>query len=642
MYRDKLLAINHSLVMFSLLSFAMTSCQQSATRDTTLFSLRSTDHTQVTFSNTLIETDSLNMLTFTNFYTGSGVAIGDLNNDGLSDIFFGGNQVSSRLYINQRGLRFEDRTNSAGLVTDKWVTGVSLIDIDQDGFLDIYLSVSGPADREKNRNLLFINNGDLTFEESGKKYGLDDPSQSTHASFFDYDRDGDLDLFLAINPTDFALTLMGRAATRKVNGQAASTDKLFRNNGDGTFSDVSRVAGILYEGYSLGVNTSDFNNDGWVDIFISNDFATNDVLYINQHDGTFINQAADRLRHSSFASMGNDVADINNDGWQDLFVLDMYPEDNYREKMLVPTPNYNMFYYLLGLGYEPQYPRNVLQLNNGNGTFSEIGQMSGLSKTDWSWSALFADYDNDGLKDLYVTNGFTRDLGNLDFLNYNENSPFVNPNASPALHYQSIVNQDGTKIPNYAFMNKGDLTFEKVSSSWGLEKPSFSNGCAYGDLDGDGDLELVVSNINESAFIYENHSDQTGHHYLDLQLEGPDQNLHALGAKVKIRAGGKSQFHEHNIYRGYLSSVDQMIHFGLDTISVIDSIEVTWPDGSVTEFTDVKANQRHVISYKSGHSTPPINSVSDSDLPFAVFRDSALESYVHHDNPSRDFFIQPL
>ena len=402
--------------------------------------LLSTKKTGIDFNNRVIENDSMNMLTFTNFYTGSGVGIGDINNDGLQDIYFGSNMESGQLYLNKGNFVFENITKSAGLTTDRWITGVSMVDINQDGNLDIYLSISGPTNKfRNNENLLFVNNGDLTFTEKGQSYNLNDSAQTTHGSFFDYDKDGDLDLFSIINPTDFPLNYMGRITIKKVNGEAASTDKLFRNNGDGTFTDVSRQAGILLEGYSLGINTSDFNHDGWVDVFIANDFSTNDIFYINNGDGTFTNRAAEYLKHTSYASMGTDAGDFNNDGLQDLVVVDMYPEDSYREKMLVAGTPYNSFQNMINRGYEPQYGRNVLQVNNGNGTFSEIGQMAGVAKTDWSWSTLFADFDNSGYKDLFIANGFTRDVGNLDFMKYKEFSPFTDPDADPAVRFAAYL-----------------------------------------------------------------------------------------------------------------------------------------------------------------------------------------------------------
>ena len=373
----------------------ITSCNK-VSDSNSLFRLVPGDESGITFKNELHESMNENMLFFSNYYTGSGVGIIDVNNDGLPDVFLGGNQVSSRLYLNMGDLRFKDITEKAGVETDRWITGVSVVDLNRDGFDDLYLSVSGFLKIGDTRNLLFINNGDNTFSEEASSYGLDVKEQTSHTSFFDYDRDGDLDAYLAINPSDYGLYYMGRVKKPKLQGEAPSTDKLFENLGDGTFKDVSKDAGILVEGYSLSLNTGDFNQDGLPDIFVSNDFIQNDILYINQGDGTFSNRLSSTFNVTSYASMGTDAADINNDGFIDLITLDMVPEDSYREKLIVPTGSYNYYQRTLSLGYHPQFSRNVLQLNNGDGTYSEIGRLAGVARTDWSWSALFADLDNDG------------------------------------------------------------------------------------------------------------------------------------------------------------------------------------------------------------------------------------------------------
>ena len=420
-----------------------------------LFRLVPGSESGVTFVNELHESMNKNMLFFSTYYTGSGVGIIDINKDGLPDIFLGGNQVSSRLYLNQGNLKFKDITESAGVKTERWITGISVADVNGDGYDDLYLSVSGFTSSGDTRNLLYINNGDNTFSEKAEEYGLDVREQTTHASFFDYDQDGDLDVYLAINPSDYGLYYMGRKTKPKLNGEAASTDKLFENLGNGSFRDVSKQAGILIEGYSLSVNTGDFNGDGLPDVFVSNDFIQNDILYVNQGDGTFANELKSTFNVTSYASMGMDAADINNDGLTDLITLDMVPEDSYREKLIVPTGSYNYYEHTLSLGYHPQFSRNVLQINNGDGTYSEIGRLAGVARTDWSWSALFADLDNDGFKDLYVTNGFRRELGNLDYIVYNENSPFTNPGSNLEQQIRQINTTPGVPLPNYAFGNKG-------------------------------------------------------------------------------------------------------------------------------------------------------------------------------------------
>jgi len=470
-----------------------------------LFELLDSDHTHIDFINEIVETDSFNMYEFMNIYTGGGVAIGDINNDGLEDVFLSGNNVSSRLYLNMGDMSFEDITSSSGLTTDRWCGGVSMVDINQDGWLDIYISVSGSGTSEKRRNLLYVNQRDNTFKESAESYNLDDDRQCMHASFFDYDRDNDLDLYVIVNPVDYTMSDVNNIKERSLNGEAASTDILYRNDG-GRYVDVSSEAGILVEGYSLGLVTADINNDGWIDVYVSNDFLTNDIMYINNGDGTFTNRAKDYLDHTSFAGMGADISDMNNDGHVDIMVADMLPEDNYRRKMIIPGTSYDRFQMTLDRGYEPQYTRNTLQLNNGDGSFSEIGQLAQVDQSDWSWSALFADWDADTDKDLLITNGFLRDVGNLDYISYqrSDNSPFGDKKEQYQKRLKDISALGEVKIPNYIFENNGDLTFSKKMDEWGMGQLSCSNGAAFGDLDLDGDLDIVINNVNDKAFVFQN------------------------------------------------------------------------------------------------------------------------------------------
>ncbi len=607
-----------------------------------LFELLEEDHTGIYFKNEIIENDTHNILNFTNLYTGAGVGIGDFNNDDLPDLFFGSNMESSQLYLNKGNLQFENITTSAHVETDRWIMGVAVVDINADGWDDVYLSVSGNATSEKRKNLLFINQQDNTFLEQAENYGIADTSQCTHANFFDYDKDGDLDLFLIVNPTDYTLYNINSIKKRKLNGEAASTDILYQNNGDGTFTNVSRAAGILIEGYSLSLNVSDLNNDGWSDIYVTNDFLTNDILYINNQDGTFTNRSSEMLKHTSFASMGVDVADINNDGLPEIYVLDMFPEDNYRQKMIMSGSNYDRFKYTLKAGYEPQYSRNTLQLNNGDNTFSEIGQLANIHKTDWSWSALLADYDNDGYRDLFVTNGFRRDLGDLDYINYNNQSSFGTPETRKAEQLERIINQSGAKLKNYIFRNEQNFQFSNQIQNWGFDIETYSHGAAFADLDQDGDLDLVINNVAQNAMIYENKSNELNdHHFLKIKLNGTPDNPHAFGTKIWLHYKDQVQFVEQTPYRGYESSVDPILHFGLGKVKKVDYIEIEWMDGSKQKIEEVKIDTTITINYNQQENRFP-NQPSFNNNP--IFETITIEglNFVHKEDDQVDFKTQSL
>lgn len=642
-YRNKnTFGIAVLLVLYGCLSIGLLfSCTDR--KPDTLFREIAPSESGITFSNDLTESYDHNMLMFSNFYTGGGIGILDVNKDGLQDLFFGGNQVSSKLYLNQGGLKFKDITEEAGISTDRWITGISVVDINADGYDDIYLSVSGFVSSGNTENLLFINNQDNSFSEMAAAYGLNDKAQTTHTSFFDYDRDGDLDAFMAINPTDFSLFYMNRVKKPAIKGEARSTDKLYENLGNGKFREVSKEAGILFEGYSLGLNTSDVNDDGWVDVYVTNDFITNDILYINQGDGTFTNALKSAFDITSYASMGNDIADINNDGLLDLYTLDMLPEDSYREKILVNTTNYNFYQMVLNLGYHPQFTRNMLQLNNGDGTFSEIGHLAGVSRTDWSWSPLFADFDNDGFKDLHVTNGFRRELGNLDYINYNEYSPFVNPGSSIQKQIDEINTTPGIPLKNYAYKNQGDLSFVNTTEAWGFTKPTYSNGSAVGDLDNDGDLDLVINNIDMPAMLYENLTDKENQHFLKVKLQYEGANPNAIGARVFLEQQHTNQMVELNPYRGYLSSCDRTVHFGLGTSEDTSRLKVVWPNSKISYHELAALDSTISITYarQAGDNTIPNMEASTSPLFTDITVESGLD-FVHQENNQVDFHKQFL
>lgn len=609
-----------------------------------IFEQLSADHTGIHFNNLIEEDEQHNVYEFMNIYTGAGVAAGDINSDGLTDLYFSGNMVSGRLYLNKGHLQFEDITESSGILNKRWGTGTSMVDINQDGWMDIYVCVSGNEAIEQRANLLYVNNGDNTFTERAAAYGIADARQAMHASFFDYDRDGDLDLFLIINPAGYA-SRVNDVRPKQLNGEAPSTDVLYRNNGDNTFTDVSVEAGILAEGYSLGLSTSDINHDGWPDIYISNDFIGNDVLYINNTDGTFTDKAGSYFKHTSYAGMGNDVADFNNDGLVDIIELDMRPEDNRRQKLIMPSGNYDKFQLALKMGYAPQYSRNTLQLNQGTGVFSEVGFLSGVSSTDWSWSGLFADYDNDGDKDIFVTNGFLRDLGNLDYIRYQDtyNMPMGTAKAKRAEKLETIKSLEGVALHDYIFENKGALTFADRSRDWGFRTAGYSNGAAYVDLDNDGDLELVVNNINDKAHIYENRTNQIlKHHFLRVKLKGTEANLNGIGSRLKIQYDNKLQFLEYTPYRGYESTVDPVMHVGLGSQQQIDTLELTWPDGKQQLLTNITADQLLVLDYQDAGEQEAALEEAPSPTLFQEVSGQYNIDYLHQENTHVDFKIQPL
>jgi hypothetical protein len=619
----------------------------------TLFEVRSARTTGIDFANVLEEDDSVyNPLDFDYLYNGAGVALGDVNGDGLLDVYFGGNMVSSRLYLNQGDLRFEDVTEAAGAGTTAWATGVSMVDINQDGLLDIYVCVAGLVPVAERGNLLFINQGVdekgvPRFEERAREYGLDDTGYSTHAAFLDYDRDGDLDVYLLTNALeDFNRNTM---RPRRTSGQATSTDRLYRNNGDGMFIDVSREAGILSEGYGLGVGVSDLNRDGWPDIYVANDFLSNDLIWVNNGDGTFTDRAQQYLTHMTHNGMGMDAADYDNDGLVDIVVLDMLPPDNLRKKMMLMGGNYDKFHMGLDLGYARQYMRNTLQHNLGPGPdgqphFAEIGQLAGIDETDWSWAPLFADFDLDGRKDLFVSNGYRRDVTNLDFILYLQDSLRTNdPVERARLLRQKLRELPEVELPNHIFRNNGDLTFDDRSEAWGVDVRTYSNGAAYGDLDNDGDLDLVVSNLDQPALVYENRArqQQTGH-YLTVKLRGPASNPTGFGATVSVEAGGERQVMESNPFRGYKSTMDPRLHLGLGQAAEADEIEVVWVDGRRQVVRGVTADTVIVLDHAMAEAPGADPSPPERPTAEPLFGRVTGIDAAHVEREVVDFRITPL
>jgi hypothetical protein len=624
------------------LLFTILSCNKSKT----LFQEVPVSKSGIQFINKLNYSDSLTVLDFEYMFNGAGVAILDINNDGLQDIFFTGNMVSARLYLNKGNFQFEDITEKAGITTDGWCYGAAVVDINQDGYQDIYVCKSGnkftPPDQRK--NLFFINNGNNTFTESAAKMGLDDDGYDVQAAFFDYDKDGDLDMYLMRNSFVNYNRNNAREIKKDTAGTASTAGKIYRNNGNLTFTDVSKEAGINVEGFGLGLSICDINNDNWPDIYVSNDFITNDMVWINNHDGTFTNKAKHYLRHQTYNAMGNDVADFNNDGFEDMVAVDMLPPDNKRWKLTIGGNRYDEFQNSLRLNYAPQYIRNTLQLNNGDGSFSEISQASGVNATEWSWAPLFADFDNDGWKDLFIANGYRTDITNLDFMVYGKRAVFMGtPQANRKERLKLLENYPGVHVGNYMYKNNKDLTFTDVSKNWGLDKPSYSNGSAYADLDNDGDLDLVVNNIDEPAMVYENRNNifSPGTKWIKVKCKGPQGNRDGLEAKVWLWQNGMVQFNYCASVRGYISSVPPIMHFGLAD-KPIDSLRILWPDGHQQIIKQPKENQLLVLNYTDAlPSGTELNTIKQPKYFTEV--DSLWQiNYKHQEDDYVDFKAQPI
>ncbi len=668
-------APNHpspSRILVPLLAVLLAGCaQQDAARPDvaveTLFTQLPTAYTRIDFENRLTDTPKFNVFTYRNYYDGGGVGLADLNNDGLLDVYFTANLTPNKLYLNKGDFLFEDVTGKAGVAgRHKWSTGVSIADVNGDGLLDIYVSNSGDVPGDDRANELFINQGPDSdgvprFREQAAGYGLADKSHSTHAAFFDYDKDGDLDCYL-MNNTSRPLSSFTVQNIRDERHEGGG-DKLYRNDtgsGSGTgsvvFTDVSEEAGIYGSeiGFGLGVTVGDVDGDGWLDIYISNDFFERDYLYINNQDGTFREEVEARMRHISLSSMGADMADINNDGFAEIYVTDMLPDTDRRLKMTSTFDSWRTYQNGIKNGFYHQFMRNMLHRNNGNGTFSEIGLIAGVAATDWSWSALITDFDLDGFKDIFIANGIYRDLTDQDFIAFFADEEaikqWIRENGSD---FRKLLEElPSTPLENYLFANDGDpgsspgqgLIFTNRTAEWGLDTPSFSNGSAYGDLDNDGDLDLVVNNVNQQAFVYRNEADTLrDHRYLQVVLEGAGKNPFAIGAKVTLRHGGQAYYLEQVPTRGFQSTVDPVLTFGLGAVETVDSLIVVWPDDRVTIRTDVATNQRLTLLQDDSvlrEAAPP-----DSTAAPGLFADVTTETgldYAHQENDFVDFDREAL
>jgi len=665
---------NKNLVHLSVYCLLLIVCGCKSKNQNQLFTSLSPKETGIDFSNNIDETKLKGGALNEFGYMGGGVGILDVNNDGKKDIFFCGNQVSSKLYLNKgnpekngTGIHFEDITLSAGVSTSDWISGVSVVDINNDGYDDIYLCTYNDSAGRRSHNLLFINQHNNTFKEESVEYGLADTSYSTQAVFFDYDKDGDLDMYLCnymLNASYSANYLF----QKNLSGNSPANDKLYKNdgfkNGHPVFTDVSKEAGIKEDGYGLGVSVSDFNMDGWPDIYVSNDFVSNDDFWLNNKNarlndkvgqGTFSNMLDRSTKHQSYSSMGSDAADINNDGKIDFATVDMMPEDNFRQKQIYSFMNYDRYQQERNMGYSPEFSRNILQLNNGNfyngdtsiPYFSEIGQLAGMSETDWSWSILFVDFNNDGYKDLHITNGIGRDFINADFIEYSKTARNASSEEqTKKMLNDKIVSLGHVEVPNYLYLNNGNYTFTNITDSSGIKEKSLSTGAAYVDLDNDGDLDLVVNNINGPAFILINNENQPGkprtNHSLSFILHGDSLNTKGFGAKVFVYSNGTEQLQEEYPVRGYLSSVDTKLLFGMGKNKTVDSVVIVWPNDKKQILQNLKADSTYALFQKNATvnwypSRPNIHQQIFHDVT-----DSVNAWYKHIEVPFNDYEEQPL
>lgn len=624
----------------SLVLITIFSCQDEVQRDlypqelTGGFELLGVDKTGIDFNNKINESPTFNHYFYSQMYVGSGVAIGDINNDGLADVFFGGNQVADRLYLNKGGFQFEDITKKSKVaVNSGWTWGVTMADVNADGYLDIYVSRNGTsANLEDRRNQLYINNQDLTFTESAIAYGLADVGFSTQAVFFDMDNDGDLDMYQVNQVADKKLLLINKIPQDQFK---YFRDRIYRND-NGRFKDVSDEVGISRDvAYGLSVNATDFNNDGWTDLYVANDYAEPDFMYFNNGDGTFTNVINEQLKHITQLSMGSDTGDINNDGLIDLITTDMTPEDHYRSKTNMASMSTEAFHTMVEAGAHYQYMTNTLQVNTGLGTFSDVANIAGISFTDWSWASLLVDLDNDGLKDIVISNGIKKDVDNND---YRIKVSELGKGATLESLFELSKNTPSQKISNYAFKNKGNLKFEKVAKEWGFDTPSFSNGMAYGDLDNDGDLDIITNNIDDLAFVYENKSNGN---FLKVKYEGPEKNKFSIGAKAKVYYKDKIQVEENSVTRGFISSVEHGSFFGLGKETEVDRVEVIWPNGNVNVFENVGANRTITAKFSDAKATT-ITDTENTKLLASLDAQELGVDFKHHENEFDEYVHEIL
>ncbi|MCG8331532.1 MAG: VCBS repeat-containing protein [Chitinophagales bacterium] len=637
---------------FLIAIFIFTACTQDAPQqinsDLPPLSLLTSDETGINFENRIDENPSRNMGQYDYFYNGSGLAVGDFNNDGKPDVFFCSNDLENRLYLNKGNWKFEDITAKSGIESaKKWSTGATLVDINNDGWLDIYVCNSGPYNNSITlTNQLYINNQDGTFTDKAKEYGVADDSRSTQATFFDMDKDGDLDLFVMNhslrNRGGAVQEWIGTFESLDPTKQRKETNTLYRNEGNGTFTDITNEAGVDKAGFGLGIAISDFDENGFPDIYVANDYFMPDFMYLNNGDGTFTDKVKKKAKHISYYSMGCDAADINNDGFVDLAVVDMTPADHFRNKTLMASMDVQGFHFLNeALGYTPQYMFNVLQLNRGKGVFSEIGLMAGMSQTDWSWAALLADFDNDGFKDFMISNGYWRDTKDNDW-RIGLKEKYEQEGKRLEVYFDHLQNAASVPIPNYMYKNNGDLTFTDVSKEWGFDAPSFSHGAAYADMDADGDLDLLINNLGGKAFVYRNNARERGTgNYIQFELTSGNNFSKCIGAKVEIQYAGQQQLVEYNFTRGYQSFMQPLAHFGLGDIATVDRAIIYWPNGQKTTIEQPKLNKRHKIEMEKARMLA--HQQAKNDPPFIdITPQQKAIIFRHQENEYNDFATEVL